>query len=395
MLRVGLTGGIGSGKSTVSALLASLGAVVVDADAVAREVVEPGTPALAAVADRFGAEVLGADGGLDRPALGRVVFGNSVALRDLEALTHPAIWARTAQLIDDAGPDAVVVHDMPLLVEKGMAAEYHLVVVVGAAEEVRVRRLVELRGMPEADARARIAAQADDDARRAAADVWLDNEATTEALRAQVLRLWTERIEPFELNLRYGIRSRLSHPTLSAPDPQWPAQAARLLARIGHAAGGAALTLDHIGSTAVPGLVAKDVVDLMVGVASLDDADDPGFVASMDAAGFVRMPGEWHDSGKDGTTWPKRFHGSCDPGRVAHVHVREVGSSGWEWALRFRDWLRADAVERAAYATMKTELATGVATTVDYAEAKEPWFDAADERARAWAERTGWRPPTA
>jgi len=113
MLRVGLTGGIGSGKSTVSALLASLGAVVVDADAVAREVVEPGTPALAAVADRFGAEVLGADGGLDRPALGRVVFGNPTALRDLEALTHPAIWARTAQLVRDAGPDAVVVHDMP------------------------------------------------------------------------------------------------------------------------------------------------------------------------------------------------------------------------------------------------------------------------------------------
>jgi dephospho-CoA kinase len=393
MLRVGLTGGIGSGKSTVSALLASLGAVVVDADAVAREVVEPGTPALAAVADRFGAEVLGADGGLDRPALGRVVFGNPTALRDLEALPHPAIWARTAQLVRDAGPDAVVVHDMPLLVEKGMAAEYHLVVVVGAGEGVRVRRLVEHRGMPEADARARIAAQAGDDARRAAADVWLDNEATPEALRAQVLRLWHERIEPFDLNLRHGIRSRLSHPTLSAPDPQWAAQAARLLARIRYAAGDAALTLDHIGSTAVPGLLAKDVVDLQVGVGSLDDADDPGFVASMDAAGFVRMPGTWDDHGHGGPNWPKRFHGSCDPGRVAHVHVREVGSPGWEWALRFRDWLRAEPAERAAYATMKTELATGVATTEAYAEAKEPWFTAADERVRAWAERTGWQPP--
>ncbi len=394
MLRVGLTGGIGSGKSTVSAQLASLGAVVVDADAVAREVVEPGTPALAAVADRFGAAVLDRDGGLDRPALGRVVFGDPAALRDLEALTHPAIWARTAQIIDDAGPDAVVVHDMPLLVEKGMGADYHLVVVVGAAEEVRVRRLVDQRGMSEADARARIAAQADDDARRAAADVWLSNEATPEALRAVVLRLWHERVEPFELNLRHGIRSRLSHPTLSAPDPQWPAQAARLLARIRHAVGDAAVSLEHIGSTAVPGLVAKDVVDLQVGVASLDDADDPGFVASMDSAGFVRAPGDWHDNGKDGTTWAKRLHGSCDPGRVAHVHVREVGSPGWVWALRFRDWLRADAVERAAYTTMKTELATGVASTGDYAEAKEPWFDAADERARAWAQRTGWQPPS-
>ena len=393
MLRVGLTGGIGSGKSTVSAQLASLGAVVVDADAVAREVVEPGTPALAAVAQRFGDDVLAPDGGLDRPALGRVVFGDPAALRDLEALTHPAIWARTAQIIDDAGPDAVVVHDMPLLVEKGMGAEYHLVVVVAAAEEVRVRRLVEQRGMPEADARARIAAQADDAARRAAADVWLENEATTEALRAQVLRLWTERVEPFELNLRHGIRSRLSHPTLSAPDPQWPVQAVRLLARIRHAVGDAALTLDHIGSTAVPGLVAKDVIDLQVGVASLDDADDPGFVASLDAAGFVRIADNVDDNGHGGPSWPKRFHGSCDPGRIAHVHVREVGSPGWEWALQFRDWLRADAGERAAYATMKTELATRVASTEAYAEAKEPWFDAADERARAWAERTGWRPP--
>ena len=137
------------------------------------------------------------------------------------------------------------------------------------------------------------------------------------------------------------------------------------------------------------------MVDLQVGVASFADADDPGFVASMDAAGFVRMPGEWHDNDKDGTTWPKRFHGSCDPGRVAHVHVREVGSPGWEWALRFRDWLRADAGERAGYATMKTELATRVATTEAYAVAKEPWFDAADVRARAWAARTGWTPPGA
>ena len=190
MLRVGLTGGIGSGKSTVSAQLASLGAVVVDADAVAREVVEPGTPALAAVADRFGAAVLDRDGGLDRPALGRVVFGDPAALRDLEALTHPAIWARTAQIIDDAGPDAVVVHDMPLLVEKGMGADYHLVVVVGAAEEVRVRRLAEQRGMPEADARARIARQISRDERLATADRVIDNSGDRAALEAQVDDLW-------------------------------------------------------------------------------------------------------------------------------------------------------------------------------------------------------------
>lgn len=392
MLRVGLTGGIGSGKSTVSARLAALGAVVVDADAVAREVVEPGSPALARVVERFGPDVVAPDGALDRPALGRIVFGDPAALADLEGITHPVIRARTAELVAAARPDAVVVHDMPLIVEKGMAADYHLVVVVGAAQEVRVRRLVEQRGMPDADARARIAAQATDEQRRAAADVWLDNEATTEALRAAVLRLWHERLEPFELNVRHGIRSRLSHPTISAPDPTWPAQAQRLLARVRHAVGDAAVTLDHIGSTAVPGLVAKDVVDLQVGVRSLADADAPAFVEAMARAGFVRPPGEWHDNGKDGSVWPKRFHGSCDPGRVAHVHVREVGSPGWRWALLFRDWLRVDGVERGAYASMKTDLAGRVASIDEYVDAKEPWFDAADERAQRWATRTAWVP---
>ena len=392
MLRVGLTGGIGSGKSTVSAQLAALGAVVVDADAVAREVVEPGTPALAAVVERFGPGILTADGRLDRPALGRVVFGDSGALADLEAITHPAIWSRTAELVAAARPDAVVVHDMPLIVEKGMAAQYHLVVVVGTSEEVRVRRLVDQRGMPEADARARLASQASDEQRRDVADVWLDNEATTEALRVAVLRLWHERLEPFELNVRHGIRSRLSHPTLSAPDPTWPTQARRLLARVGHAVGDAAVTLDHIGSTAVPCLVAKDVLDLQVGVRSLADADAPAFVEAMARAGFVRDPANTHDVGRDGAVWSKRFHGSCDPGRVAHVHVREVGSPGWGWALLFRDWLRADPEERAAYATMKTALAGRVVTMDEYVDAKEPWFDAADARAREWASRTGWAP---
>ena len=288
MLRVALTGGIGSGKSTVSARLAALGAFVVDADAVAREVVEPGTPALAAVVERFGPEVVAADGTLDRPALGRLVFGDRAALADLEAITHPAIWARTAEIVAGARPDAVVVHDMPLVVEKAMGAQYHLVVVVGAGEEVRLRRLVELRGMPEADARARIAAQATDDERRAAADVWLDNEATPDALRAAVMRLWSERLEPFEANVRHGIRSRLSHPTMSAPDATWPAQATRLLARVRHAVGDAAVTLDHIGSTSVPGLVAKDVVDLQVGVASLAGRGRPGRSSTAMAAAGLR-----------------------------------------------------------------------------------------------------------
>ncbi len=392
MLRVGLTGGIGSGKSSTAAALAGFGAVVIDADQVAREVVAPGEPALGAIVERFGPRVLGADGGLDRAGLGRVVFGDSDALRALEAITHPAIWARTAQLVAATPPDAVVVHDMPLLVEKEMVGEYHLVLVVGASAETRVARLVRARGMAEADARARIAVQADEEARRAAADVWLDNEGTPEALRTAVESLWHGRLLPFEENVRRGIRSRLTVPEIGPPDPEWPAQAARLLARVRHAVGPAAVTLDHIGSTAVAGLPAKDVIDLQVGVASLGDADAPAWRSAMAGAGFPVTEGNVSDNARDGTGWPKRFHGSSDPGRVAHIHVREVGGAGWRWALLFRDWLRSEPAEREAYATHKSELAARHASTEDYAEAKEPWFDAAHERVEAWARRTRWVP---
>ncbi|MGG5257268.1 dephospho-CoA kinase [Phycicoccus avicenniae] len=393
MLRVGLTGGIGSGKSTAARALAALGATVVDADAVAREVVEPGTPALAAIAARFGPDVLAPDGSLDRPALGRLVFGDPAALRDLEGITHPAIWARTAELVAALPPDAVLVHDMPLLVEKSMAGEYHLVLVVGASEETRLRRLVTDRGMAEADARARIGAQADDPARRAAADVWLDNEGSREALDVAVRRLWHERLEPFAANLRTGTRSRLPAPVLCPPDAAWPEAARRLLARVRHAVGDAAVTLDHVGSTAVAGLPAKDVVDLQVGVRSLADADAPAFVDAMASMGFPRVGENTEDHGHDGTVWPKRFHGSADPARVAPVHVREVGSPGWEFALLFRDWLRAEGAERDAYAVVKADLAGRLATTEEYADAKEPWFSAAWPRAQEWARRTGWAPP--
>ncbi|MGL5910350.1 MAG: GrpB family protein, partial [Phycicoccus sp.] len=177
------------------------------------------------------------------------------------------------------------------------------------------------------------------------------------------------------------------------PDPTWPAQASRLLARARHAVGDLAVTLDHVGSTAVPELVAKDVVDLQIGVRRLADADLPAFVSAMAAMGFPRPAGEWADRGKDGTSWPQRFHGSTDPGRVAHLHVREVGSPGWEWALQFRDWLRDDREERDRYAAVKTALATTASSTGDYAEAKEPWFDQAWGRSRDWAQRTGWAAP--
>ena len=191
MFRLGLTGGIGSGKSTVSARLASHGAIVIDYDLLAREAVEPGTLALAAITERFGDDVIAADGTLDRTALGAVVFGDDAARHDLEAITHPAIFdlaiAREATVPDDA----VVVHDHPLLVEVGMDAFCDLVVVVDVPEDVQVERLVTLRGMTEVDARARLAAQGSREERAAAADIVLDNTGSIEDLEARVDEIWT------------------------------------------------------------------------------------------------------------------------------------------------------------------------------------------------------------
>lgn len=192
MITVGLTGGIGSGKSEVARLLAEHGAVVVDADALAREAVEPGTPGLAAVVAEFGTEVLAEDGTLDRARLGGIVFADPVRREALEAIVHPYVGRRSAELMAAAPPDAVVVYDVPLLVEKSLQRHYDVVVVVDVDEETQVRRLLAAREMTEAEARARIAAQASRAERLAVADVVVDNEGDLDSLRARVAEVWVE-----------------------------------------------------------------------------------------------------------------------------------------------------------------------------------------------------------
>lgn len=198
MQRIGLTGGIAAGKSVVARRFTELGAVVIDADELARLVVQPGTSGYDEVVAAFGPQVVGPGGELDRGALGRLVFADEDARRRLEAIVHPQVRRLAAEreaAAAAADPAAVVVHDIPLLVETGQADSFGVVVVVAAPAALRVDRLVRLRGMPREEAQARVAAQASDDEREAAADLVLDGTGTDDGLRAQVDALWQRLVE--------------------------------------------------------------------------------------------------------------------------------------------------------------------------------------------------------
>ncbi|MFC9439329.1 dephospho-CoA kinase [Nocardia sp. NPDC057030] len=400
MLRIGLTGGMGAGKSTVARMLADLGAVIIDSDVIAREVVAPGTEGLAALVGAFGPEILADDGSLDRPALAARAFADDESRATLNSITHPLVGKRTAELIAAAPDDAIVVQDIPLLVENGLAPLMNLVVVVDVDAETRLHRLVEFRGVAEADARARIAAQATDEQRRAVADVLLDNRGAPDAVEGAVRQLWQERLVPFEQNLRAGTPARRKEIRVVPANPEWPVQAQRLIARLWVACGASASRIDHIGSTSVPELPAKDVIDLQITVADLDAAD--GLRDALGAAGFPVRPEITEDcprptpqdpAGTDVSLWTKRYHQNADPGRLANVHVRVAGSPGQEYALLFRDWLRADAQARAEYLEVKRAAEAKAAGLVGpeamtaYNDVKEPWFAAAYPRLLAWRDR--------
>ncbi len=380
VLYVGLTGGVGAGKSTVARRLAADGAVVVDADALAREVVAPGTPGLAAVAAAFGAGVLAPDASLDRAALGAVVFADAGRRAQLEAITHPLIAARTAEVVAAAvarDPAVVLVHDIPLLVELGRGDRYHLVVVVHAPAEQRVRRLVTERGMAEDDARRRVAAQADDDARRAAADVWLDNAGAPDDLLGAVDQLWAHRLVPFEGDLRLGRRAaRPSRPVLVPPDPGWAAAGERLVARVRRAAGERALDVQHTGSTAVPGLAARDTIDLQVVVADLPTALE--VAADLSGAGLVAEAGQRFDdpAQQRGARVAEGLAVNADPGRTVDCHVRDAADPEAAEVLALRAALRADPAARDAYAALERDLEARHADIDGHAAAKAPFIAA-------------------
>lgn len=311
MIRVGLTGGIGAGKSTVAKTFIERGAYHVDADRIAREVVEPGTPGLAQLAEAFGSEIIGVDGALDRPALAARAFVDDESRTLLNSITHPLIGARTQELTDAAPADAIILHDVPLLVEGHMAPFYHLVAVVHADADVRLDRLVNLRGMDADDARSRIAAQASDEQRRAVADLWFDNSGTPDRLAAQAVAAWEDRLVPLRDNVATGTAVAL--PTqVREYDPEWTVLGQRVVGRVWALLGANASAVEHVGPTSVGGGAAAPVIEVEATVADLAVAD--AVADALAAGGFPRVA-----SPDD-----ERLHASADPGRAARVRLRPL-----------------------------------------------------------------------
>lgn len=399
-LSVAVTGGIGAGKSTVAQLLGDSGFVVVDSDKLAREVVAPGTDGLRAVVDTFGPELLRADGSLDRAGLAALVFGpgGDERRRQLEHIIHPLVRRSYDAVVRDSTPETVVVNDIPLVRELGVAAGFHLVVGVGVADEAtRVGRLVQ-RGLTEPDARARIAAQLDDGARRRLCDVWIDNSGDRAELTDAVTGL-AERLRTFADNRAAGRTAGYSPvPQLVAADPRWADLGALLAARVSAATGRRCV---HIGSTSVPGLAAKPTIDLQLETEPVQGRSTPDAEAldtALAAAGFPRQPGQWRDQPLPGFVpatgtvdgWAKRLHGNADPGQRVNLHLRVRNSPGWYWNLLFPAWLRADAAGRREYEALKRTLIEEHGSVAEYSAGKDEWMRRAAPRAQRWAEETGW-----
>ena len=316
MLILGLTGGIGAGKSTVSAELARLGAEIIDADKIAREVVAPGTPGLDMLAAEFGEEIIGADGRLDRAALAERAFVSQERTAALNSITHPLIGERTVERFAQSPQDAIVVHDVPLLIEGGMEPGYHLVLVVDTPEELRLQRLVELRGLTEADARGRIAKQATDEQRHASADILLDNSGSESALLEQVRKVWDRRLVVMANNLEHR------HPVLPGETvvdyrPEWADEARREIARLQHRIGDVSEKITHVGPTATDG-PAVDLIEIDIEPAGVDDAET--IRARLIEAGYVA---------DDGGDYVLRW---VDPVRPLAVKIRMSESDGQQVA---------------------------------------------------------------
>ncbi len=291
MLRIGLTGGIAAGKSVVARRMEVLGAVLVDSDVLARNVVEPGSEGLREVVAAFGPGILTPDESLDRGALGRLIFGDPTARERLNSIVHPRVRAAAAELVSTSAEDSIVVEDIPLLVETGQAPRFHVVVVVDAADELRVQRMVEHRGMDRRDAEQRIAAQAGREERLEQADAILVNDRSPAELLAATDALWHERLLPFAANLAAGRPATgpaKSGPTGGSALAGTVGLAGRVQAKVAAAlAGGAPVQVEQLDDRAQYDDVAAAALRLTVS----NDSDLGAVSDAVGAAGFPRVSG--------------------------------------------------------------------------------------------------------
>ncbi len=321
MITVAVTGGIGSGKSTVSGAFGDLGAVVIDSDRLARDAVAPGTSGVAAIAAAFGRGLLTTDGALDRPALARLIFSDPGARATVEGIVHPLVRAEFDRLREQAPAEAVVVNDIPLLVTMAAAASYHLVVGVRADPELRIRRLI-ARGLTEDDARARMAAQLTDAARAPLCDVVQVNDGELTELVAAAKKLWADRLVPFESNTRLG-HPAVGHVAASPPEVNHDAAVRRLAARVSAAAGNVEVRpVDRTDRAAAPAASpARARVDL--GLVLHDPAAYGPLVTPLTAAGFPRVdssPTGLVDDA-DRSRGVLAVHANADPGQTLNLYV--------------------------------------------------------------------------
>ncbi|SHN38735.1 dephospho-CoA kinase [Cryptosporangium aurantiacum] len=279
---------------------------------------------------------------------------------------------------DAAGPDVGLTREQ---VEGSDAIVIQRVPPAAVAGSAAVLPLVLLAGVPGAGF---------DVSSQEAADVCIDTSVAADELGRAVSQVWSDRLVPFEANLRDGRRApRRRQPVLSGSDPTWPVQARRLIARLVAAADGRILRVDHIGSTSVAGLPAKDLIDIQMVVADLDNAVE--VAEAVRVAGFVRA-GRWTGLDQYGVEHPEEVVVDADPGRPVNINIRAVDAPVWRQALLFRDWLRATPPERMEYAALKRGLAADGTHVDDYSRDKMPWIHAALTRAARWAQRSGWQP---
>lgn len=387
LLHIGLTGGIGAGKSTVAAIFAELGAQIIDADKLAHEVLEPGSSALAEIGEVFGSEFINSAGELERGALGAYVFNNPEQLKKLNAIVHPAVAKLTKDRVAELPADAVIVHDVPLIAENDLKANYHLVFVAQCPQQIRMDRLTQERGMSLENARSRIAAQANDEQRRKIADALIPTHGSIETTRAAVEKLWQERVLPMQRNMMQNTRSPHSPQVRLLPNPpeprSWQVQAQQLMDRIivvlkdvGLQVG-TDFTVDHIGSTAIGGIWAKDVLDVQLQV--INESAQERISQALIAGGFPGQPAfDYAKSGWPagaGNRVPKMFHANADPAREVHIHIRAVDSLAASYALNFVKLHRQSLIQRDRYAQLKAQLLRTTANRAEYADRKEAYFD--------------------